>query len=148
MDHPLGLFRDSSQVVVVVVESSATAPSLLASILASSIASLDFSSISGVFGGAAFGDEPPVRSAWSGPGSGVPLVIGSGVVSLGVSGVGVRAFLLSGVGVVALGEAGLGSRPGLAAGFGSAGLRLALGSGLGAGLSLTSAGLGTSKFSG
>lgn len=51
--------RGSPQVVVVVVvDSSATVPSLLAS----SAAPLDFSSTSGVFGGAAFGVEPPIIS--------------------------------------------------------------------------------------
>lgn len=120
MGPPFDFCRGSSQVVV--VESSATVPSLLAS----SAAPLDFSSTSGVLGGAAFGAEPPMISMCSGlglesrPGSGVPLVIGSGVVGLGGSGVG--------------------------AGFRSAGLRRALGSGLGAGLSLISDGLDTSNF--
>lgn len=44
---------------VVLVESSATAPSLLAS----SATPLDFSSTSGVLGGAALGVEPPIISA-------------------------------------------------------------------------------------
>lgn len=70
-------------------------------------------------------------------------MIGSGVVGLGGSGVGVRALLLSGVG--ALGAACLGSGLGLDAGFGSAGLRPAMGSGPRAGLSLTSC-LATSDF--
>lgn len=74
------------------------------------------------------------------------MVIGSSVVDLGGSGVGVRALLLSGVGVGALGSGDLGSGLGLGVVFGSAGLRPVLGSGLEAGLSLTSAGLGTSSF--
>lgn len=51
--------RGSFQVVVVVVESSA----MVASLLASKAAPLDFSSTSGVLGGAAFGAEPPIISA-------------------------------------------------------------------------------------
>lgn len=131
---------------MVVVESSATVPSFKAS----TAVPLGFSSTSGVLGGAAFGTS--MISAWSElslesrSGSGVPLVIGSGVDDLGGSGVGVRALLISGVGVVALGTVGLGSGLGLGARFGSAGLRSALGSGIGVGLSLTSAGLETSNF--
>lgn len=91
--------------VVVVDDSSAAVPSLEAS----TVVPLPFSSSSGVLGGAAFMIELLILSAWSGlglesgPGSGVPLVMGSGVVD---SGVGVRAILISKVGVLAFGPAG------------------------------------------
>lgn len=63
---------------------------------------------------------------------------------------GVRGLLLAGVGLVAWETVDLGPRFAPGAGFGSAVVRSTLGSGLGAGLSLTSAGLDTSSvaFSG
>lgn len=123
-------------------EFSATVPSLLPS----GTTLLDFSSTSGVLG---FAIVLPVPK-WSGlglessPGSGVPLMTGSGVAGLGASGVGAR--VVSGTGVVALGVAGLASGLELGRGFGSAVLRPAVGSGLGSGLGFKSAFLLISNF--
>lgn len=139
----------------VVVDSSATVPSVLTLTLAS------FSSTSGVLGAAAFGAEPPIRSArsWLGleSGSGVPLAIGtgSGVVALGGSGEGARALLVSAGEMVGLGAAGFGSGLGLGAGGSGVlasgpspglGLETGLRPGFVSELGVTSAGLGTSSF--